>query len=108
MAPGSKIMTVEEANAAAVCALAARQIQQPSRAAQKASSQATYVPFPGVDAAIKAMQAGEIDAIALSRKSLTGVALKIPGSRVLNGGFLSNTTPAVAVPKGKPDALGLC
>jgi polar amino acid transport system substrate-binding protein len=32
------------------------------------------------------------------------VAPKIPGSRVLDGGFLNSST-AVAVPKGKPDAL---
>ena len=54
--------------------------------------------------AIKAMQAGEIDCIALSRESLTGLALKIPGARILDGGFLNSST-AVAVPKGKPEAL---
>jgi len=61
----------------------------------------------GVDAAVEAMRAGQADAIALSRESLTGLAAKIPGARVLDGGFLNSTT-AVAVPKGHPEALGLC
>ena len=42
--------------------------------------------------------------IALSRESLSGLAPKIPGSRILDGGFLNSST-AVAVPKGKPEAL---
>ena len=50
------------------------------------------------------MKNGEIDAMALSRESLTGVAPKIPGSRILDGGFLNSTT-SVAVPKDKPAAL---
>ena len=50
------------------------------------------------------MRAGQADAIALGRASLGGVAAKIPGSRVLDGGFLNSTT-SVAVGKGKPDAL---
>ena len=50
------------------------------------------------------MNAGEIDCIALSRESLSGLTAKIPGSRILDGGFLNSST-AVAVPKGKPEAL---
>jgi polar amino acid transport system substrate-binding protein len=50
------------------------------------------------------MLAGKADAIALGRASLGGVAAKIPGSRILDGGFLNSTT-AVAVPKGKAAAL---
>jgi polar amino acid transport system substrate-binding protein len=48
--------------------------------------------------------AGKADAIALGRESLDGVSKKIPGSRVLDGGFLNSST-AVAVPKNKPAAL---
>jgi polar amino acid transport system substrate-binding protein len=51
------------------------------------------------------MKAGQIDCIALSRESLSGLASKIPGSHILDGGFLNSST-AVAVPKGKPEALG--
>ncbi len=103
VAPGSKIMAIDQVNAAGV-RVGGGANTATFRAAQKASPQATFVSFPGVDAAIKAMQAGEIDVIALSRESLTGVAQKIHGSRILDGGFLNSTT-AVAVPKGRPEAL---
>jgi polar amino acid transport system substrate-binding protein len=65
---------------------------------------ATFVTVPGVDAAVAAIKAGEIDCIALSRESLSGLTAKIPGSRVLDGGLLHSST-AVAVPKGKMEAL---
>jgi polar amino acid transport system substrate-binding protein len=102
-APGSKIMTVDEANTPGVRIGGAANTAT-FRAAQRTASKATFVSFPGVDAATTAMKAGEIDCIALSRESLTGLAPKIPGSRILEGGFLNSST-AVAVPKGKPDAL---
>jgi len=47
---------------------------------------------------------GKLDAIAFSRESLTGLQTKVPGSRILDGGFMNSTT-SVAVPKGKPAAL---
>jgi len=103
VAPGSKLMKVEDTNAAGV-RIGGGANTITFRAAQRTAPKATFVAFPGVDAAIKAMQAGAVDAIALSRESLTGVAPKIPGSRVLDGGFLNSST-AVAVPKGKPAAL---
>jgi polar amino acid transport system substrate-binding protein len=58
----------------------------------------------GVDDAVALMKAGQADAIGLSRESLTGLKDKIPGSHILDGGFLNSTT-AVAVPKNKPEAL---
>ncbi|MGC1855737.1 MAG: transporter substrate-binding domain-containing protein [Pseudolabrys sp.] len=74
------------------------------RAAQRTAPKATFVTVPGVDAAVAAIKAGEIDCIALSRESLSGLTAKITGSRVLDGGFLNSST-AVAVPKGKMEAL---
>jgi polar amino acid transport system substrate-binding protein len=103
VAPGSKLQKVEDANAAGVRIGGAANTAT-FRAAQRTAPQATFVTFAGVAAATAAMQAGEIDAIALSRESLTSLALKIPGSRILEGGFLNSTT-AVAVPKGRPEAL---
>ena len=47
---------------------------------------------------------GRIEAIALSRESLSGLVGKITGSRILNDAFLNSST-AVCVPKGKPAAL---
>ena len=65
---------------------------------QRTAPNATFVALPGVDAAVAAMKAGQIDCIALSRESLSGLAAKIPGSRILDGGFLDSST-AVALPK---------
>ena len=103
VAPGCPLMTVEEVNAAGVRVGGAANTTT-FRAAQRAAPKATFVSLPGVDAAIAAMKAGAVDCIAMSREALTGVAPKIPGSRVLDGGFLNSST-AVAVPKGKPEAL---
>jgi len=103
VAPGSKLASVEEANAPGVRIGGAANTAT-FRAAQRTAPKATFVSLPGVDATIAAMNAKEVDAIALSRESLTGLASKIPGSRILDGGFLNSST-AVAVPKGKPDAL---
>src|SRR3989304_44428 len=103
VAPGCTLMNVEDADAAGGRIGGGAHtptFPAPPRPAPKA----TLVSVPGVDAAIAAMNAKEIDAIALSRESLTGVVLKIPGSRILDGGILNSST-AVAVPKGKPEAL---
>ena len=75
-----------------------------SRAAQASSKDAKFVTIKGVDEGVALLKDGKVDAIALSRESLTGLADKLPGSRILDGGFL-NTFTAAAVPNGKPDAL---
>jgi polar amino acid transport system substrate-binding protein len=103
VAPGSAIKTVAEANSAGVRIAGAKDTAT-FRASNKASPHATHISLAGVDAAVDAMRAGQADAIALSRESLTGLAAKIPDARVLDGGFLNSTT-AVAVPKGHPEAL---
>src|SRR5262249_23654640 len=102
-APGEKISKIEKVNGPGVRSAG---VANPAifRAAQRTAPKATFVALPGVDAAVAAMKAGEIDCIALSRESLSGLAPKIPGSRILDGGFLNSST-AVAVPKGKPEAL---
>jgi polar amino acid transport system substrate-binding protein len=74
------------------------------RASNAASPNATHVSLKGVDEAVALMKTGKADAIALSRESLTGLAAQIPGSHILDGGFLNSTT-AVAVPKNKSEAL---
>jgi polar amino acid transport system substrate-binding protein len=50
------------------------------------------------------LRSGKADAIVQSRESLTTLAAKLPGSRVLDGAFL-NSYVAVAVPRNKPAAL---
>jgi polar amino acid transport system substrate-binding protein len=60
--------------------------------------------FRTVDEVAEKMRAGEIDAIALGRETLQGLAPQIPGSTILDGYFHAAGT-AVAVPKGRPAAL---
>jgi polar amino acid transport system substrate-binding protein len=103
VAPGSKLMKVEDANEPGV-RIGGVANTATFRAAHRTAPKATFVTLPGVDAAIAAMKAGDIDCIALSRESVSGLVAKIPGSRVLDGGFLNSST-AVAVSKGKPAAL---
>jgi polar amino acid transport system substrate-binding protein len=103
VAPGSTIQSVAEADKAGV-RIAGVKDTATIRASTKASPNATHIALPGVDAAIELMRTGQADAIALGRASLGGVVGKIPGSRILDGGFLNSTT-AVAVTKGKPEAL---
>lgn len=103
VAPGSPLATIEDCNAPGVRIGGAANTAT-FRAAQRSATQATFFAFPGVAAAVDAMKAGELDAIALSRESLGGIAAQIPDSRVLEGGFLNSST-AVAVPKGRPEAL---
>jgi len=103
VARGAKFANVDDANASGV-RIGGVANTATFRAAQRTAPKATFVALPGVDAAVAAMKDGEIDCIALSRESLSGLAPKIPGSRILDGGFLNSST-AVAVPKGKPEAL---
>jgi polar amino acid transport system substrate-binding protein len=103
IAPGSSVKTLADANRAGV-RIAGVDGTATFRASHAASSNATHVTVKGVDEAVSLMKAGQADAIALSRESLTGLKDKIPGSHILDGGFLNSTT-AVAVPKNKPEAL---
>jgi polar amino acid transport system substrate-binding protein len=103
VAPGSAIETIRDVNAPGVRIAGVRDTAT-FRASNRASPRATHLALSGVDEAIAMMRVGSVDAIALGRASLTGLMAKIPGSRVLDGGFLNSTT-AVAVPKGKTAAL---
>ena len=75
-----------------------------SRAAMAASKNATFIVIGGVDEGVALLKDNKADAIALSRESLGGLVGKLPGSRILDGGFLNSYT-AAAVPNGKPEAL---
>ena len=50
------------------------------------------------------MTGGKADAFALSRDSLPPFVAQLPGSRIVEGGF-QFTGVAIAVPKGRPEAL---
>jgi len=102
-APGSKINSVKDANAKGI-GIGGVANTATFRAAMKATPNATHIEFAKVDAAVAAMQERKIEAIALSRESLSGLVGKIAGSRILDDAFLNSST-AVCVPKGKPAAL---
>jgi len=58
----------------------------------------------GYNDAVAMMKDGRADAFALSRDSLPPYVAQLPGSRIVDGGF-QQTGVAIAVPKGRPDAL---
>jgi polar amino acid transport system substrate-binding protein len=101
VAPGSKIQSVKDAKGIGIGGVANTAT---FRAAVKATPDATHVECAGVDAAVAAMNEKRIEAIALSRESVSGLVGKIPGSRILDDAFLNSST-AVCVPKGRPAAL---
>jgi len=103
VAPGCKINSVKDADAKGV-GIGGVANTATFRAAKKATPNATHIDFAGVDAATAAMNEKKIDAIGLSRESLSGLVGKIPGSRILGDAFLNSST-AVCIPKGKPAAL---
>jgi polar amino acid transport system substrate-binding protein len=100
---GSKIRSVKDANDPSVTVCGVKGTAT-FRANAAASPRAVQLELSGPDEQIATMLAGKCEAMALSRESLTAVAPKIPGSRVLDDAFLSSST-AVAVPKNKPAAL---
>jgi polar amino acid transport system substrate-binding protein len=103
VAPGSKIQSLSELNDPAV-RIAGVDNTATFRAAKAAYPKATFVIVPGVDAAVELIRAGKADGVALSRESLSGLLDKLPGSRILDGGFMNSVT-AIWVPKNKPAAL---
>ena len=102
VAPDSTIKSVADANKAGVRIVGVKDTAT-IRASQKASPNATHAAVAGPADAEAAMKAGQADAIALGRESLLSLAPSIPGARVLEDAFLSNTV-AAAVPKNKPAA----
>ena len=57
-----------------------------------------------IDDAVAMLHAGKADAFALGRDSLPDFVKDFPGSRIVDGGF-QQTGIAIAVPKGRPQAL---
>ncbi len=101
--PGSNVDSVAAANAAGV-RIGGIANTATFRASNRTAPKATHVAFDKADAAVEALREGKLDAVAFSRESLSGLQMKVPGSRILDGGFMNSST-AVALPKGKPDAL---
>src|SRR5262249_42471218 len=66
VAPGAGLANVDDANAPGI-RIGGVANTATFRAAQRTAPKVTFVDLPGVDAAVAAMKAGEIDCIALSR-----------------------------------------
>jgi polar amino acid transport system substrate-binding protein len=103
VAPAAKIATVAAANAEGV-RIGGVANTATFRTSNKTAPKATHVSFDKTEAAVAALRDGAVDMLAFSRESLTGLEPKVPGSHILDGGFLNSTT-SIAVPKGKPQAL---
>jgi polar amino acid transport system substrate-binding protein len=103
VASGSTIATLADANRPGV-RIGGVEGTATFRAAQRTAPNATPVTVANPDEAVALMRAGKLDAIALSRESVGGLADALPGSRVLDEAFLNSTT-AVAIAKNKPAAL---
>jgi polar amino acid transport system substrate-binding protein len=102
--PGSPIATLADVDkpGVRVAGVENTATARAAAASLKQNSVATLVKT--ADELFDLLKSGKADAIALSRESLTQLAAKLPGSRVLDGAYL-NSYVAVAVPKGKPAGL---
>ncbi len=103
VAPAAKVVSVAAANTAGV-RIGGVANTATFRTSNKTAPNATHVSFNKADQAVAALRDGQVDALAFSRESLAGLQGKVPGSRILDGGFLNSTT-SIAVPKGRPTAL---
>ena len=74
------------------------------RAAGRSLKHTTPVAAASIHDAMAMMTGGQADAFALSRDSLPPFVAKLPGSRMVEGGF-QFTGVAIAVGKGRPEAL---
>jgi polar amino acid transport system substrate-binding protein len=106
ISPSAKINSVKDANAAGFRVGGVANTAT-FRASSKSAPNATHVAFEKADTAVSELRDGKLDAIAFSRESLTGLQAKVPGSRIIDDAFMNSCT-AVALPKGKPDAVAYC
>jgi polar amino acid transport system substrate-binding protein len=74
------------------------------RAARQSLRNTTAIGLASLDEVLAKFRNGEADAIALGRESLLSLLQDFPEARILDGHFLALGT-AVAVPKGKAEAL---
>ena len=77
-----------------------------ARSAGRSLKNTAVIPVRTVEEIEEMLQSGKADAVALGRESLSALAAKFPGSRILAGSF-QKTGVAVAVPKGHSKALAV-
>jgi polar amino acid transport system substrate-binding protein len=101
--PGSPIKALADVDKAGVRVMGVENTAT-ARAAAASLKATTVGHVKTADELFDLLKSGKADAIALSRESLSTLAQKLPGSRVLDGAYL-NSYVAMAVPKGKTAAL---
>ena len=74
------------------------------RAAARSLTQTRITAAQSIGEAVEMLTGGKADAFALSRDSLPPFVARLPGSRIVDGGF-QLTGVAIAVPRARPDAL---
>ena len=74
------------------------------RTAERKGNGAAFIAVDDLGKAVAEFAEGKGDAIALSRVALRDLEKRIPGTRITDGNFHEAET-AIAVPKGRPDAL---
>ena len=102
---GSAIRTIDEVNRKDVRIVAIANTTT-MRSARRTAPLASVEEVAGVDLMTEMARTGQGDAFALSRDAFSGLLAKLPGARVLPGGF-QQTGIAVAVPKGRAAALAI-
>jgi polar amino acid transport system substrate-binding protein len=100
---GSAIKTIDEVNRAGVRIVGISNTTT-VRSARRTAPNASVEEVPSVELMTQMAATGKGDAFALSHDSFAGLLPKLPGARVLAGHF-QQTGIAVAVPKGRPEAL---
>ncbi len=74
------------------------------RSAGRTLKNAKISPAASVEAALEMLRSGQADAFALTHQTLPALAVRVPGSRILEGAF-QRINIAVVLPKDRPNAL---
>ena len=101
--PGSPIRTLADVDKPGTRVVGVENTAS-SRAAQRYLKNVTVGLVKSTDEGFELLRAGKVDVTGGSRESLVVLSKLLPGSRVLDGGYLDSYV-AVAVPKGRPAAL---
>jgi polar amino acid transport system substrate-binding protein len=101
--PGSLIQTLADVDKPGTRVVGVENTAS-SRAAQRFLKSVMVGLVKSTDEGFELLRAGKVDVTGGSRESLVVLSRLLPGSRVLDGGYL-NSYVAVAVPKGRPAAL---
>jgi polar amino acid transport system substrate-binding protein len=101
--PGSLIQTLADVDKPGTRVVGVENTAS-SRAAQRFLKSVMVGLVKSTDEGFELLRTGKVDVTGGSRESLVVLSRLLPGSRVLDGGYL-NSYVAVAVPKGRPAAL---